>query len=654
MTPDRSLLLRWRISLCAACALATFTSCSTVSVRRVRAPELLDAWRASVLSAKDISPRTLQTLRQMDLETVYRRDSGEAVARLHDAALNDPQPDFLFALAEINYFRGRAAERHSCHEAVGYYYLCAGYAYHYLFATCRDEPMPGTGKGERKALAPLSPLDAFDPRFRLACDLYNAGLAKCLRAAQQAGRLDTRHELRVPIGDDEGCTLSVVHVGFPWQPEDFGPIQFSDDFQVEGLANQYRTYGLGVPLIVTRDDKAPRTRPGTFPANVSFPASAFVRFDGGLEELGKSRAGRLELYNPLSIQVVEVQGRAVPLETDLTTPLAYFLAGTDLDRLQYLGFLRVDLLQGRTGIYMPEPYQPGKIPVLLVHGLLSSPLTWAPLFNDLRADPRLRERFQFWVYFYPTGNPYLKTAADLRRALARLRDHLDPELKDPALDQMVLVGHSMGGLVSKMMTVDSGDDFWGLVSERPFEDLRLSPATRDGLHDMFFFVRQPCVRRVVFLGTPHHGSQLSPALPGRLADHLIRLPKTLLGAAHDLSAENPDLPLRLWGGRVPTSVDLLAPGSPALEVLAARPLPEGVHYHSIIGVVPPSDTVLERLFVGGAGCDSGDGVVPYCSAHLDGVDSELVVPADHFTVHQHPLSVLEVRRILLEHLKGEE
>jgi pimeloyl-ACP methyl ester carboxylesterase len=630
-----------------------FVGCSPITVRRVQAPDLLTAWRASVLSAKDLSPRTLQTLRLLDLEQVYRRCPEEAVARLHAAAVHDPQPDFLFALAEINYFRGREAEKESCHDAVGYYYLCAGYAYHYLFAVARNEPEANSGNAGARAVAPLSPLDAFDPRFRLACELYNAGLAKCLRAAQQAGRLDTRQELRVPLNGAEGYTLSVVHAGFPWQPEEFGPIQFSDDFHVEGLANHHRTYGLGVPLIVTRAADAPRTKPGRFPADVSFPASAFLRFDGALDDLAQCRTGRLELYNPLAVQAIEVQGRRVPLQTDLTTPLAYFLAGTGLERLQYLGFLRVDQLAGRTGIYMPEPYQPGKVPVLLVHGLLSSPLTWAPLFNDLRADPQLREHFQFWVYFYPTGDPYLVTAADLRKALGRLRDDLDPERKDHALDRMVLVGHSMGGLVSKLMTVDSGDDFWGLVSDRPFESLRLSPATHEGLHDMFFFERQPCVRRVIFLGTPHHGSKLSPAWPGRLADHLIHLPKTLVGTARDLSQENPDLPLHLWGGRVPTSVDLLAPSSPALELLAARPRPEGVHYHSIIGVAPPSDTILEHLLVGAGSCEPGDGVVPYRSAHLDDVASELVVPADHFTVHHHPLAVLEVRRILLEHLREE-
>src|SRR5207245_3461486 len=138
----------------------------------------------------------------------------------------------------------------------------------------------------------------------------------------------------------------------------------------------------------------------------------------------------------------------------LSTPLAYFLAHTALDSCEYTGFLRADKILDRTGVYLLEPYQPGKIPVLMVHGLLSSPLTWAPLFNDLRADPVLRERYQFWFYFYPTGNPYLATAADLRRSLEQLRNDVDPRHADPALEQMVFVGHSMGGLVSKLMTVD--------------------------------------------------------------------------------------------------------------------------------------------------------------------------------------------------------
>ena len=454
--------------------------------------------------------------------------------------------------------------------------------------------------------------------------------------------------MRLPSGDGGVFTLSVVHAGFPWKPEEFGPLLFCDDYQVEGLANQHHAYGLGVPLIGVRADDAAPPEHKYYPKKASFPVTAFFRFDGGLAELGARRTGRLELYNPLTVQAVEVRGRTVPLETDLTTPLAYFLANTKLETAAYVGFLRGDSLQGRYGVHMLEPYQPGKIPVLFIHGLLSSPLTWMPVFNDLQADPELRERFQFWFYFYPTGDPYIATAADLRRDLDRLRDDLDPGHKDAALDRMVLVGHSMGGLISKLMTVDSGDDFWRLVSDRPFDDLTLRPETRDELRRIFFFKREPCVKRVIFLATPHHGSRLSPSPLGHLGDELVRLPKGLMDAAQDVAAENPGQPLLRTFDHVPTSVDLLAPNAPALELLASRPRPDGVHYHSVIGVVP-SHTVWERLL---AGDEPGDGVVPYKSAHLDDADSELIAPADHFHVHQHPLAVLEIRRILLEHAQN--
>jgi pimeloyl-ACP methyl ester carboxylesterase len=331
----------------------------------------------------------------------------------------------------------------------------------------------------------------------------------------------------------------------------------------------------------------------------------------------------------------------VPLETDLTTPLAYFLSRTDLDGIGLTGFLRDDTLRDRTGIYMFEPYQPGKIPVLMVHGLLSSPLTWTPLFNDLRADPELRERYQFWFYLYPTGDPYLATAADLRHSLTRLRAELDPHGRDPALDQMVLVGHSMGGLVSKLLTQDSGEEFWKLVSSQPFDEVKAHPDTRAELQRIFFFAPLPCVKRVVFLATPHHGSALSPSPPARLLAKFVRLPQRLRAAAHDVAEENPNLWPSLGKAgadpHLPTSIDLLSPGAPALELLAKRSAPGGVTYHSIIGVIF------------GKGETGTDGVVPYSSAHIDGVASEVVVPADHVRVHHHARAVLEVRRILQEH-----
>ncbi len=597
------------------------TGCSSgISVRETDHAPLFPGLRASAFSRDELSARSQQTLRQLDLANLYRRDRRAAQERLHRLAVANPQPDLLFALAEVSFQIGRDLEQREDGEAVAFYYLCAGYAYHYLF----DRPGPTEV--------------AFDPRFRLACDLYNNGLAKCIRAAQHVGRLDPRLKLAVPCAGGE-FLLSVQHHDFLWRPEEFGPLLFCADYEVVGLSNHHRTYGLGVPLIGLRqatDQRAPGD--AFYPRKASFPVTAFFRFEGSLAELGERRVGQLELYNPLAVQSVQVGIRSVPLETDLTTPLAYFLSKSDLDGVEYTGFLRPDGIRHRTGIYLFEPYQPGKIPVVMVHGLFSSPLTWTTMFNDLRADPVLREHFQFWFYLYPTGNPYIATAADLRQSLDRLRHDVDPQRRDSALDQMVFVGHSMGGLVSKLLTQDSGNDFWGLVSREPFVDLKAQPETREELQRIFYFEQEPFIRRVVFLATPHHGSSLSPSPPAQLLSRLVQLPKRLLAATRDAREENPGL-MRGDTDQLPTSIDLLSPGSPALELLAHRPAPSGVRYHSIIGVLT------------GHGKDSSDGVVPYTSAHVDGAASEVLVPAFHTDVQHHPRSVQEVRRILYEHLQ---
>lgn len=657
----------WRTGFVGVFLLTAFGCSYGITVRQAEGSQLLSAWKASITEEDEVSPRTLQTLRRWDIEDKYRKHPTEAYAQLQQTLVKNPDADLLFAMAELSYLVGRQHEKKDDPGACRYYYLCAAYAYHYLFPQIDNCAQTVNLLGHDPAICEKScgqgtfESFAYDPRFRVACDLYNTGLAKCIRAAQKIGRLDPRQEIHMPTPDGGGFTLSVVHHGFPWQPDEFGPLLFCGDYDVVGLSNHYRGYGLGVALIGTRTSSSPTwetaeakknssnikargssggAKPvGRFPHEVSFPVSAFFKFEGCLADLGTRRAGKLELYNPLTVQTVSVHGRSVPLETDLTTPLAYFLSRTDLEGVEYAGFLSADKIKDRTGIYMFEPYQPGKIPVVMVHGLLSSPLTWTTMFNDLRADPRLRDRYQFWFYLYPTGNAYLSAAADLRQELARLRTELDPRGLDRALDHGVLVGHSMGGLVSKMLTVDSGDDFWRLVSAKPFNSLKVGADSRDELQSLFFFAPQPNIQRVIFLATPHHGSKLSPSPPAQLAAKFIKLPKKLMKVSVDVARADPQALQSLRDGQIANSVDLLEPGAPALELLAARPKPPNVHYHSIIGEAY------------GQGESGSDGVVPYTSAHIAGVDSELVVPASHTVIHNHPRAVLEVWRILMEHLR---
>lgn len=629
---------------------ALLVGCSSISVDRAHRPTISSSWRATAVTGYDLSPRSLQLLRRYDLLELYPDSLHEVCTALHAEALRDPRSDLLFTLAELHYLRAEKADRRH-EDASLLYHLTAGYAYHFLF----DEYQPPVVSGlQRVSAREESPTEAFDPRFRIACDLYNAAVAKCLSVSQKTGKFDVRKGLTLPGSEGRQESLLLAqHKGFGYKPDELGPILLCNDFEVHGIASRHRTYGLGVPLIGTRRPEVARPTNAFYPENINFPMTAFLRFEGDLNDLRHSGTSQLEFYNPLTVRSVRVGTRSVPLESDLTTPLAYYLANVRLEAAGYQGFFSPEALGKNAGLRALEPYQPGKIPVVLVHGLLSSPTTWTTLFNDLQADPAIRDRFQFWVYFYPTGSPYLATAADLRTELARVRDTLDPARSDPALNDMVFIGHSMGGLVSRLLTVEGGDDFWSLASPVPADTLRLQPISHQELRNTYYFARQRHVTRVIFMGTPHRGSKLSPSLVGRIGARLAGLPQSLLATARDLSEDNPQLASVFQRHSRQTSVDLLDPSSPALQLIEHRPKSAGVRYHSVIGVTPRTTRLLERLFAG-ADKQPGDGVVPYSSAHLAVAESELVVNADHFAVHQHPGAIREVRRILLEHAREHE
>jgi pimeloyl-ACP methyl ester carboxylesterase len=281
------------------------------------------------------------------------------------------------------------------------------------------------------------------------------------------------------------------------------------------------------------------------------------------------------------------------------------------------------------------------MPVVLVHGTASSPATWAELVNEIENDPRLWNRYQVWLFVYNSGSPILYSAGLLREALRGLVEELDPEGDDPELRRMVVVGHSQGGLLTKLLVVSSGEDFWHNVSEEPLDAKGLDPEVSALLERSTYFEPVPAVDRVVFIATPHRGTQLlSNFRIGGILSWVIKLPGNLLSSGVDLIRQDPksvavDRLKRLRG--LPTSIDNMTPGNPTLEVLESRPIKPSVSAHSIIAVRgsgPPEK--------------GGDGVVSYSSAHIEGVESELVVRSGHST-QENPRSIEEVRRILLLH-----
>src|SRR4029079_14802668 len=291
---------------------------------------------------------------------------------------------------------------------------------------------------------------------------------------------------------------------------------------------------------------------------------------------------------------------------------------------------------------MVEPFDPNRIPVVMVHGLWSSPTTWMEMFNDLRAFAQVRSRYQFWFFLYPSGQPFWISAAQLRDTLAEVRATLDPEVRNPNLDQLVLVGHSMGGLVSMLQTMERGDEFWRLLSNKPLEELKATPEERARLAKSFYFHPNPSVKQVITIGTPTRASEFANDASRELGRRLIRLPEMMLELGTKLTLTNPGFFTNMDLLTTTTSIDSLAPDCPIFPVMARAARAPWVSYHNVIGMVPRR-TILCRC------SEEFDGVVSVKNAKLPNIASEIVVPSDHLEIHRHPLAILEVRRILLEH-----
>jgi pimeloyl-ACP methyl ester carboxylesterase len=290
-------------------------------------------------------------------------------------------------------------------------------------------------------------------------------------------------------------------------------------------------------------------------------------------------------------------------------------------------------------LMLNQPYEPDRIPLVFVHGTFSSPVTWAEMANSLIADPVLRQRYQIWSFIYGSGNPLLKSIAEFRAALTAEVQRRDPQGTNAALRQMVVIGHSQGGLLVKSSVVDTGDRLWRVVSTNRLEDLKVSDAQRAQLRRMFFLEPLPFVKRVIFISTPHRGSYLSSRLARRLTQWFVSLPGTMVSHGHDLVRLTQGSEAGEFArGKLPTSLDGMSPKNPGLLVMADIPVAPGVKAHSIVSIdgkdQPPK---------------GGDGVVKYTSAHVDYVESEFVVRSYH-TCLDNPATIEEVRRILHEHL----
>jgi pimeloyl-ACP methyl ester carboxylesterase len=453
---------------------------------------------------------------------------------------------------------------------------------------------------------------------------YNFGVSRMFQIIQDAKLDPWTRPLSVPSKDGELVLTFKPDPRPEWNPAlyDFTP---ADQFDVGGKYVTERTTrdGIGAPIVAVEREASKTRRQQVAPSQIFRTVTAIARFEG--------RRCIVEFYDPLDQETASFQGRSVPLAADFTVPLAVMLQQTDPAKHELSRILNPEKYAYTARIERLQPFNPDKTVVLVIHGLKDSQATWTPMINKLRGDPVLRKHYQFWFYSYPTGYPFPYSAAILREELYEV------EKQFPKLKSMVVIGHSMGGCISRLLLTDSGNELWMKIFGRPPDELSLTPKTREYFRQELFFRHRPEIGRVIFIASPLQGSNMATGWIGSVATLIIREPTLSSEASQEMLRATNIREEELKPKRRANSVDSLSPKSRFLNAMNTIPMTRGVPYNTIIGDRGRGDSP-----------NSSDGVVPYWSSHMEGAESEHIVPSDH-SAHQNPQAIAEVMRILRQH-----
>ncbi len=627
MSSARDSVVRTWPALLLCSALVVLSGCATtefVQLRQKPRNPLTERLNTTAFGLVRHSERTEEFLRQ----TSYRGPDDLKPMIQHSARQQEREHFFeaTHALAELNYLGAEVVKVRDPQLASELYLDSAQAAWRYFATQDSAGHHPDPNRAEHRSTA----------------EVYNAGSESLLRIAKRHGQAKLGQSMTMPL-THRRLEFEVPFASLLLTPEQLGDFEFVSDYELKNLKNRHTTAGLGVPIIAIRRASAqPDPAEKYYARGMSFAATLIFRFD----ESSSSDAGatdsqtvRMQVYDPRESDGMVVGDTLVPLETDVSTPLARYLTNRDISLLDTWAFLRPDRAHEVSGLYMVQPYDPDRIPVLMVHGIWSSPMTWMEMFNELQSDPEIRRKYQFWFYLYPTGEPIAFSAAALRDELRQVRDDCDPYRRHDRLDEMVVVGHSMGGLISQMLTLNSGDRLWKSVSGKSVDEFQASSEVMSEIQRVFFFQSNPSIDRIITISTPYGGSSFSNRFTRWLSGTFIWLP----AKTYELSKVVFEQNNTGWWDRVTaprTSVDSLTKKSAVLKLIRDSRVPDNVRHHNIVSVRRGQE---QNSWT--------DGVVAFRSAHRDDVTSEKIVKAGHSEVVRHPDTVSEVRRILREHLQ---
>jgi pimeloyl-ACP methyl ester carboxylesterase len=498
----------------------------------------------------------------------------------------------------------------------------------HLVAAERAQPLVALGNDLSAAKISLNVLEQ-RPNDSAAENIYNFSVARTVENVERAKIQPWQHKIDI-VGTTSQYTLITPK---PTDSEhDPGRYDLfpTDSLKISGQFFKTRSAvkGTGAPLVAVSRSVNPQFRQQYKLPRVYAPVTAAIRFSGQKAEL--------EFVDPMKSDRIALSKRSFPLAVDFSAPTAMLIARERPERLGFSRVMNPQKYADTARLAQLQQYDPSRTPVIFVHGLQETGASWAPMVDALRNDPWIREHYQFWFFSYPSGYPYPYSAALFRQDLDGI-DRMFPNHK-----RVVLIGHSMGGMICRLMLTDAGDKIWRDFFGTSPAKTPLASDTRKLLEESLMFNHRPDVESAIFISTPHRGSKFASGWIGRIGAGLVRTPQlftSIYASTKPLLIADPAArPLN----RMPNSVDTLEPNDRFVQAVDKLPITPGIPYHSIMGDRGRGDTP-----------NSSDGIVPYWSSHLDGAQSELIVNSDHGAQY-NPQAIREVERILKENLTAKK
>ena len=605
--------------------LPVLSGCAGVKVSTIDAEKYMEQRRGDVLTSGKLSGYTKTSLQVLGMDAEACAKDGEPCRRSLAVTQGLDKEKKLSALSELWLQEAIAQERrhHAYTAALQAYLETARHAYAYLFLS--ERPMSGRTLEER----PTQVRDYYNFAVQQAVMLLFRS-AKDNDGKPPASRDDVVREWSVTFDQRENpLPLSGA------QPTEILP---ASTLAFDGIRNQYRRDGLGAEMVAVM----PKGKSNAPWIEMRYPAlTVILDFPGEtMERILDRKETVLHVYDPFRTERVTLRGISVPLAGNFTSGYGLWLARSFFAR-QSLGTLigKGNMLK-RPHVFLTQPYQPDKKTIIMIHGLASSPEAWINVANEIMGDEELARSCQIWQIYYPTSFPLAVSNFEIRKALSQTIAAFDPKGEDVATRDMLIVGHSMGGVLARLMVSSSGNTLWdALAKKRGLKGERQHKA-RKQFHDYLFFEPVPQIGRAIFIAAPHRGTPFADNSLARFAARLVTLPVHLIKdviqpALTLLSPDQVSQSVHSFNG-----IANLSAHNAFIQASAALPIASGVPFHSIIGNNTPG-VPLEK---------SDDGIVPYSSAHLEGAASEKVIASGH-SVQDTPQGILELRRIIHVHLR---